>query len=283
MQAAAHPATRRLPLLRAQGRDANHHFFTASESEFCAEVAASTATAAADAESTERARSGTTRLVGLLGWPVAHSLSPRMQNAAFAALGLDWAYVAAADAARAARGGRARARRARLRGRERHDAAQAAPSPRSATTDAADSVNTLVVRDGGARGLGRPTRRCSTACRRSGRSSSAAAASAAAFIARARRTPRPFSRRGAWPPDVERRRPRRQRDARSATRCSSSSRPGQTLVDLPYPETATALARAARPACSRRRRPRGARRPGCGVVRALDGAAAPVDVHARTP
>ncbi len=36
---------------------------------------------------------GTTTLVGLLGWPTAHSLSPPMQNAAFAALGLDWAYV----------------------------------------------------------------------------------------------------------------------------------------------------------------------------------------------
>jgi len=36
---------------------------------------------------------GTTRLVGLLGDPVSGSLSPRMQNAAFAARGLDWAYV----------------------------------------------------------------------------------------------------------------------------------------------------------------------------------------------
>lgn len=36
---------------------------------------------------------GETRLVGLLGHPLAHSLSPRMQNAAFAARGLDWAYV----------------------------------------------------------------------------------------------------------------------------------------------------------------------------------------------
>jgi shikimate dehydrogenase len=36
---------------------------------------------------------GGTRLVGLLGHPVAESLSPRMQNAAFAARGLDWAYV----------------------------------------------------------------------------------------------------------------------------------------------------------------------------------------------
>jgi shikimate dehydrogenase len=36
---------------------------------------------------------GSTRLVGIIGNPVSHSLSPRMQNAAFAALGLDWAYV----------------------------------------------------------------------------------------------------------------------------------------------------------------------------------------------
>jgi shikimate dehydrogenase len=34
-----------------------------------------------------------TRLVGLIGDPVSHSLSPRMQNAAFAACALDWAYV----------------------------------------------------------------------------------------------------------------------------------------------------------------------------------------------
>ena len=32
-------------------------------------------------------------MVGLIGWPVEHSLSPTMHNAAFAALGLEWAYV----------------------------------------------------------------------------------------------------------------------------------------------------------------------------------------------
>jgi len=32
-------------------------------------------------------------LVGLLGYPLTGSLSPRMQNAAFAACGLDWAYA----------------------------------------------------------------------------------------------------------------------------------------------------------------------------------------------
>jgi shikimate dehydrogenase len=31
--------------------------------------------------------------VGLIGWPVEHSRSPAMQNAAFAALGLDWRYI----------------------------------------------------------------------------------------------------------------------------------------------------------------------------------------------
>lgn len=40
------------------------------------------------------ALSGRTRIAGIIGWPVQHSLSPAMHNAAFAALGLDWAYVA---------------------------------------------------------------------------------------------------------------------------------------------------------------------------------------------
>ncbi|HMK93168.1 MAG TPA: shikimate dehydrogenase [Thermoleophilia bacterium] len=38
--------------------------------------------------------SGSTRLTGIIGWPVEHSLSPAMHNAAFAASGLDMAYVA---------------------------------------------------------------------------------------------------------------------------------------------------------------------------------------------
>ncbi|MGM0401968.1 MAG: shikimate dehydrogenase [Chloroflexota bacterium] len=33
------------------------------------------------------------RVVGLIGWPVEHSVSPPMHNAAFEALGLDWCYV----------------------------------------------------------------------------------------------------------------------------------------------------------------------------------------------
>lgn len=36
---------------------------------------------------------GRTQLVGLIGWPVEHSLSPAMHNAAFAALDLNWRYL----------------------------------------------------------------------------------------------------------------------------------------------------------------------------------------------
>ena len=48
-----------------------------------------------------------TQLVGVISWPVEHSLSPVMHNAAFGAMGMNWKYVpfpvvpgAAADAAR---------------------------------------------------------------------------------------------------------------------------------------------------------------------------------------
>jgi shikimate dehydrogenase len=36
---------------------------------------------------------GRTTTVGVIGWPVAHSLSPAIHNAAFEALGLPWVYV----------------------------------------------------------------------------------------------------------------------------------------------------------------------------------------------
>lgn len=38
--------------------------------------------------------SGATSVVGIIGWPVEHSLSPAMHNAAFREMGLDWVYVA---------------------------------------------------------------------------------------------------------------------------------------------------------------------------------------------
>lgn len=37
--------------------------------------------------------SGTTRLAGVIGHPLAHSLSPAMHNAVYEELGLDWVYV----------------------------------------------------------------------------------------------------------------------------------------------------------------------------------------------
>jgi shikimate dehydrogenase len=36
---------------------------------------------------------GGTHVAGIVGWPLEHSLSPAIHNAAFAAAGLDWAYV----------------------------------------------------------------------------------------------------------------------------------------------------------------------------------------------
>lgn len=37
---------------------------------------------------------GATQIAAVLGWPIEHSLSPVIHNAAYEALGLDWAYVA---------------------------------------------------------------------------------------------------------------------------------------------------------------------------------------------
>jgi len=43
----------------------------------------------------ERHRIGaSTHLAGVIGWPIGHSLSPVIHNAAYEALGLDWVYVA---------------------------------------------------------------------------------------------------------------------------------------------------------------------------------------------
>jgi shikimate dehydrogenase len=46
---------------------------------------------------------GTTRVAGIFGDPVSHSLSPRMHNAAFRALGLDYVYVPFRPSARTIR------------------------------------------------------------------------------------------------------------------------------------------------------------------------------------
>jgi shikimate dehydrogenase len=180
---------------------------------------------------------GATTLVGIIGWPVSHSLSPRMHNAAFEAVGLDWAYVSLpvpperlADAVRG------------LAALGFVGANVTTPHKLAVTslceTDAA-SVNTLVVRDGRIVGLstdaailqGLP--QVSPVVVGDG-------GSAQAFL-QALPHARGFARRGAWPPDVS--------GADLVVNATSARdvvvvelRPGQTLVDLPYPETATARA-----------------------------------------
>jgi shikimate dehydrogenase len=181
--------------------------------------------------------SGTTRLVGIIGWPVEHSLSPRMQNAAFAELGLDWAYVALPtpperldDAVR----GLAALGFAGANVTTPHKLAVA----ELCETDA-PSVNTLVVRDDRIEGS------TTDAAILSGLRADSPAVigdggTAVAFM-EALPDARQFSRRGTWPPDVA--------GADLVVNATSERdavlvelQAGQTLVDLPYPETATAVA-----------------------------------------
>ena len=183
-----------------------------------------------------------TRVVALLGHPVSHSLSPRMQNAAFAARGLDWAYVALdvppdrlADAVR----GLAAAGFAGANVTAPHKLAAAA----LCDVADADSVNTLVFEDG--RVVGSSTDAAVLEELSPRRPAIVGAGGAATAFAAALPDARRFSRRGDWPPDV------------AAADLVVHATPvkdevlfdlheGQTLVDLPYPDSATAdAARAA--------------------------------------
>jgi shikimate dehydrogenase len=180
---------------------------------------------------------GSTTLVGIIGWPVEHSLSPRMQNAAFAALDLDWAYVPLPTPpgrlAEAVRG---------LPALGFAGANVTAPHKLAAAelcqTDA-PSVNTLVVRQGLIEGW------TTDAAVLAGIDTESPViigdgGAATAFL-HALPSARRFSRRGEWPPDV------RGADlvvntipVRDEVLVELAA--GQTLVDLPYPETATATA-----------------------------------------
>jgi shikimate dehydrogenase len=179
--------------------------------------------------------SGQTRLVALLGHPVSGSLSPRMQNAAFAARGLDWAYEVRdvlpegfEDAVRdLVTEGFAGANVTTP-----HKAAAAV----HAETELA-SVNTLVFEDGRIRGFS--TDAAVLAGLTAERPVVLGGGGAAAAFREALPSARSFSRRGEWPPELG--------DADLVVNATSERDqvlaelgPGQTLVDLPYPETATA-------------------------------------------
>jgi shikimate dehydrogenase len=98
------------------------------------------------------ALTGTTTLVGLLRHPLRDSLSPRMQNAAFDAAGLDWAYVALGVEPERLEGAVAGLVALGFRGANvtiPHKVAVLAYCDElDAVAERAGSVNTLVVRDG---------------------------------------------------------------------------------------------------------------------------------------
>jgi shikimate dehydrogenase len=180
---------------------------------------------------------GATRLVGLIGNPVEHSLSPAMQNAAFAARGLDWAYLPlpvgdgrVEDAVH----GLVALGFAGANVTAPHKAAAAA----AADTDL-ESVNVLIVRDGRVQGLS--TDAAILADLAPERPAVLGGGGAAVAFRAALPDARVFSRRGDWPPDVA--------DTDVVVNATSERDellcalvPGQTLIDLPYPETATARA-----------------------------------------
>jgi len=185
--------------------------------------------------------------VALLGKPVAESLSPRMQNAAFAAAGLDWQYVALEVEADAL------AETVQALPRSGFVGANVTiPHKEAAATlcDEAegDAVNTLVFRDGRVLGFNTDseivagiaaTRTCLIG----------AGGAARALLPGLPGEVRVFSRSGSWPPDsdgcdlVVNATPVRDE-------LLVEPQPGQTVVDLAYYADGreTALVAAARAA-----------------------------------
>ena len=180
---------------------------------------------------------GRTRLVALLGNPVSGSLSPQMQNAAFAERELDWAYVAcdvAPELFETAVRGLAAARFAGANVTTPHKEAAAA----LAETEL-DSVNTLVF--DGDRIVGHSTDAAVLGGMQAEHPVIVGAGGAALAFRVALPGARVFSRKADWPPEID--------DADLIVNATSErdevlveAGKGQTLVDLPYPETATATA-----------------------------------------
>ena len=190
---------------------------------------------------------GSTRLVALLGQPVAGSLSPRIQNAAFAARALDWAYVAcevvperlgAAVTGLVALG---------------FAGANVTVPHKQAAAELCDevegpAVNTLVFREG--RVLGFNTDKAIVAGIEAEQVCLIGAGGAAkALLPALPGEVQEFSRRGAWPPDAS--------DADLIVNATPvrdellvEPRTGQTVVDLAYAADGrpTALVEAARDA-----------------------------------
>jgi shikimate dehydrogenase len=200
--------------------------------------------------------SGSTRLVALLGQPVTGSLSPRMQNAAFAARALDWAYVACDVAS-----GGLEAAVTGLASLGFAGANVTAPHKEAAAKlcDEAEgpAVNTLVFSDG--RVVGFNTDKAIVAGIEAGRVCLIGAGGAArALVSALPGEVREFSRSGMWPPDAS--------DADLIVNATPvrdellvEPRAGQTVVDLAYGVDggSTALVEAARAA-------------GCDVVDGLE-------------
>ncbi|MFL5959203.1 MAG: shikimate dehydrogenase family protein [Gaiellaceae bacterium] len=168
----------------------------------------------------------------MLGHPVAQSLSPRMQNAAFAAAGLDWNYVLRDVLPEELETAVRHVEYANVTAPYKRDVARLLGSD-------LPSVNTIV------RGRGFSTDAAIlelvTSCHKPGIVGDGGAAAAFRHALPAARV---FSRRGAWPPDV--------RDADLVIHATPVRNevlfelgPGQTLIDLPYPRTPTAEAAAA--------------------------------------
>jgi shikimate dehydrogenase len=175
---------------------------------------------------------GDRQVVALLGHPVAHSLSPQMQNAAFAAAGLDWDYVLRDVLPEDLREAVLQVEHANVTAPYKLDAARILEAD-------VPSVNTIV------RGQGFSTDAAVleqvTACHKP---AIVGEGGAAVAFRHALPEARVFSRRGEWPPDVA--------DADLVIHATPvrdevlfELGAGQTLVDLPYPRSATAGAAAA--------------------------------------
>jgi shikimate dehydrogenase len=171
--------------------------------------------------------------VVLIGSPVGQSLSPRMQNAAFAERGLDWHYEALdvapdelEDVVRGLEGG------ANVTAPYKRDVARIVGSELL-------SVNTLVVRDD--RIVAFSTDAAILEGLEFERPAIIGDGGAAAAFRAELTDARVFSRRGEWPPDVA--------DCDLVVNATpvknqvlAEMGAGQTLVDLPYPDSATAAA-----------------------------------------